>query len=811
MKKIVKNILVCFFAVVMILQNLYPITATEIENEQIVLNKDAEIVGEDVDSKDNVEILTENVEVSTEIVNEVEDTDSEGCLDKEEYQKNEVESEENNETRDEMELSALNVANFEESDTEVDKEDPLYSRYYDENGKIRENKYNDVTFGISEVNSANARLGFDVSYFQGNINWEVAKNAGIEFAIIRVGYRRNSTGEICEDNKYDSYIRGAKAAGIKVGAYFYSEAITKAEAVEEANFLLDRVKLYDMDLPLVIDYEGFTDDQRIGIAGLSKQQHTEIVSAFCDKIKDSGYVPMIYSSATFFVTYLDGMALSNNYKIWSASWGKRPEQYNNVPYDFWQWSADGNGLGSKYGVSSTDIDLDYWYDDGTISKGKYSICNGVYTIASKLNTSKVLDIPYASIANGANVQLYSANGSNAQKFKITYLGKGLYSIINLNSNKSLDVFNNWTSNGTNVQQYAWNNSYAQKWIIKPTNDGYYTIISPVSNKALDIAYASTANGANVQIYQSNGSDAQKFKLTLEDRIYPVNEGLYTISSASNNSKVLDVYAGSQSNGGNIQLYSSNGTDAQKFILNKLENGYYTIINFNSGKVLEVRGASYLSGSNVQQNDYNGGLRQKWILRDSGDGYYYIISALSGNYLDLSGGYTNNGTNIQVYSPNGSSAQKYKFNAITLEKPISGNYYISSAVNNQYVLDVYCGSKNNGENVQLYKKNNTKAQQFEIKYLNNGFYSISNLNSGLVLDVYAGNKDNGGNIQQYSYNGSKAQKWILRKNSDGTYTFINAGSGKALDIYAGLIKNGSNIQQYSDNGTLAQKFVLSKMN
>ena len=217
-----------------------------------------------------------------------------------------------------------------------------------------------------------------------------------------------------------------------------------------------------------------------------------------------------------------------------------------------------------------------------------------------------------------------------------------------------------------------------------------------------------------------------------------------------------------------------------------------------------------NGANVVQNQYVGADRQKWILRNAGNGYYYIISAASGNYLDIAGGYTTNGTNIQVYSPNGSVAQKYKFVNTQPNGIIEGNYYLTTAGNNKYTLDVYAGSKNNYGNIQVYSLNKTKAQQFKLVYRNDGFYSIENVNSQRVLDVYAGSRNNGANVQQYSWNGSNAQKWILRKNINGTYTFINAGSGKALDIHLGYVKNGANIQQYDDNGSNAQKFVLKKV-
>lgn len=763
---------------------------------------------------------------NSEEENKIDDTENLKDPDYNGMHENEKKNEEEMELFDDVQgIDSISQQHSEENDNEstseestVDVEDPLYSKYYDENGNLKNISSEDISIARNAANprGANQILGCDVSYFQGNIDWYKAKRMGIDFAFIRIGYRRRQSGEIVEDAKYKEYIAGAQRAGIKVGAYFFSEAINDDEARQEAEFMVSHLKNYDLEMPVAIDYEGFNNEHRVWNAGLTKEQHTNIIKTFCNYVKDRGYVPSVYSSTYYFLYYIDGKILSESYNMWVASWGIKPEDHAwengtrklDFQYDCWQYSSDGNGQGAAYGVESADIDLDYWYTNGTLSNGEYSVCDGIYTISSNLNKNMVLDIPYGSGANGANVQLYQSNGSNAQKFKIKHLGKGLYSITNLNSNKVLDVFNNWTKNGTNIQQYGWNNSFAQKWIIKSTGDGYYNIVSPVSNKVLDVAYASTANGANIQLYQNNGSMAQKFKLNLVDRTTPIENGVYSLNSAADSTKVVDISCGSLANKGNVHLYNKNNSNAQKFIISKIGSGYYAIFNVNSGKALEATG--WGNGANVVQNQYVGSDRQKWILRNAGNGYYYIISAASGNYLDIAGGYTTNGTNIQVYSPNGSVAQKYKFINTQPIGIIEGNYYLTIAGNNKYTLDVYAGSKNNYGNIQVYSLNKTKAQQFKLVYRNDGFYSIENVNSQRVLDVYAGSRNNGANVQQYSWNGSNAQKWILRKNINGTYTFINAGSGKALDIHLGYVKNGANVQQYDDNGSNAQKFVLKKV-
>ena len=116
--------------------------------------------------------------------------------------------------------------------------------------------------------------GIDVSEWQGNINWSNVKKAGVEFAIIRVGYRGSDTGALRADNRYIGYIKGALKAGIKVGVYIYSQATTPSEARAEANFLLKRIKGYNISMPVVLDYEFYTSTSgRLYHAHLTKRSH----------------------------------------------------------------------------------------------------------------------------------------------------------------------------------------------------------------------------------------------------------------------------------------------------------------------------------------------------------------------------------------------------------------------------------------------------------------------------------------------------------------------------------------------------------
>ena len=286
------------------------------------------------------------------------------------------------------------------------------------------------------------------------------------------------------------------------------------------------------------------------------------------------------------------------------------------------------------------------------------IQQGIYTIQAMIGSNMVLDISGGSSANGANAQLYSKNSSTAQQFVIYPVGQSYYSIRNVASGKVLDVKDGSMVAGANVQQWDWNGSKAQKWRFVDAGNGYYYIQSACNGLYLDVSGGSSKNGTNIQVYTANKSNAQKFKLVKFEGSQKIQEGVYTVQSALNASKVLDVLNASKANGGNIQIYSSNGTAAQKFKIESAGNGNYRIRNVNSGMVLDVASAGLDAGTNVQQWTWNGTLAQQWLFVDAGNGYY-IQSACNGLYLDVSAGSTTNGTNVQVYTANQSTAQKFK--------------------------------------------------------------------------------------------------------------------------------------------------------
>lgn len=308
-----------------------------------------------------------------------------------------------------------------------------------------------------------------------------------------------------------------------------------------------------------------------------------------------------------------------------------------------------------------------------VSSSDVSITTGVsMIITSVANKKLVTDVTSASTANGARVQLYSSNNTNAQKYRFESIGNGTYKIVNINSGKVLDVSGGSTANGAALQQYTNNNTVAQQWTVRNYGSGKVALVSVNANKAVDIPNGNAVQQAQLQLYSPNGTVAQqwlvaKAPLTLRERLnetaakhrQDLPDGTYTFGSKLNTSMKMDVSGASRSNYGNVQIWAGNGTNAQKWKVTHDSNGYVTLTSVNSGKVLDVNGGVSANGTNVQQYDSNGTYAQKWIAVKNSDGSYTFQSALAENaVLDVNCGSSANGTNVQLYTSNGTKAQKW---------------------------------------------------------------------------------------------------------------------------------------------------------
>ncbi len=228
--------------------------------------------------------------------------------------------------------------------------------FYDKNGNvvtgtqiIQGVTYNFGTDGAIATTVNGSTFGIDVSRHNGTIDWKAVKASGVDYVIIRCGYRGSLTGALIEDQSFRTNIKGATAAGLKVGVYVFSQAINEVEAVKEASLAVSLVKGYNLTYPIFIDTEssGGRADK------IDRATRTAVVNAFCQTVASAGYKPGIYASKTWFEDKLN-MGAIGNYKIWLAQYSTAPTYKGR--YDMWQYSSKGTISGI-----STKVDLNYSY------------------------------------------------------------------------------------------------------------------------------------------------------------------------------------------------------------------------------------------------------------------------------------------------------------------------------------------------------------------------------------------------------------------------------------------------------------------
>ncbi len=196
--------------------------------------------------------------------------------------------------------------------------------------------------------------GVDVSEYQGDIDWQQVKSAGIDFAMIRVGYRSYGGGVITLDERFADNLKGANEAGIKTGVYFFSQAISTDEAIEEADAVLDAIAPYDITYPVVYDWEIIYDDSA-RTDSMTVEMLADCCISFCERVRSAGYTPMIYQNKGTSMFKLDLPRLTD-YDFWLAEYNDEPSYY--YEYKMWQYASDGTVPGI-----SGEVDMNLCFKD----------------------------------------------------------------------------------------------------------------------------------------------------------------------------------------------------------------------------------------------------------------------------------------------------------------------------------------------------------------------------------------------------------------------------------------------------------------
>lgn len=570
--------------------------------------------------------------------------------------------------------------------------------------------------------------------------------------------------------------------------------------------------------------------------------------------------------------------------------------------------------------------------------GKIShIEEGIYRIASSMDSGKVLDICGGSKDSTANLQIWGSNFTDAQKFKVTRTVGGAYKITALHSGKALDVVGARKEVGTNIWQYDTNDSAAQKWYIVPCANGCYKIISQSNFLAMDISGNNAKNGANIHCWTPHNGNNQKFKFIKVDDI---NRDPISIAMASDRNYAYPTIVSMTSilenrdPGTKINFYimlSGNFEQSIKNDILSLKDKYpncdinlidmkdklsdlYTSDHLtaatyyrlllpdllpNLDKVLYLdtdiivqKDLTSLFKHNID-NFYLAGVRDvdvcgigilNWKSYRHGHDFYTRKYG-ENTYINC---YVNAGIllfNLKNMRENNlvpkllDCAQKHDFinhdqcvlntvcygkilpifdiynravwlglndNQVVVrycggEKPWkdlncsqadlwwkyaekapcfnkiqekyllpNGTYTVSSSLNPNKVWDIRYASKENGANLQLWDKNNSSAQKFNIKYIGSKLYEIKSKCSNKMIDVQGAGKEEGTGICQYKNNDSDAQKWYIIPCGEKLYKIVSKCNNLAVDVDSACTENGTSIRCWKSNGTNAQKFKFNRV-
>lgn len=599
--------------------------------------------------------------------------------------------------------------------------------------------------------------GLDLSAWQGtNVNFNAIKNAGYSYVILRAGTTKG------KDTCFETLYSKAKAAGLNVGAYYYSYATTVDMAKKDAENMLTWIQGKKFEYPLYFDYEDASQNN------LSATLSKNICLTFMDRLASAGYLTGMYTGY-YKSTKLPMSEICAKYEAWIANY-----------YDY-TYKTLGNSYSSRYGM--------YQYTDRNYVNGA-----GPFD-------ANVAFKDYPSIVKKYGFNGYASNVvTDNPKIpdKIVNLGSDFYATItNTGSDKNLSIYE-----PNNVILYQKSQSDAQKWHFVRQSDGSYEITNVKYNKCLDVNGASDKAGTNVIIWDDLNNTAQRWYIYEDD-------GAYVLRPACSTECVLDVAGSGTANETNIQIWTYNKCNAQKFTINQIlpnktvdlgDNFVAKITNKHSDKNLSI----YEPTNVIQYHDSTSPAQQWNFIRQS-DGSYMIKNMKYGKYLDVNQARSESGTNVQIWEDTNCNAQKW------FVYEINGGYVLRPACSDDCVLDVYDASKNDNANIQTWVYHGGAAQVFDIDKISASDYvnlgtdftaNITNVNSDKNV-TYTTDK----NVVISSKNAEDSQKWEFYRQNDGTYIIKNAATGLCLDVNGGYSSAGVNVHLWEHIGSDAQRWYI----
>ena len=492
----------------------------------------------------------------------------------------------------------------------------------------------------------------DVSQWQGRIDWATARAAGVEGAIIRIGYGWG--------NGFDSTalynIRECKRLGIPFGLYLYSYAYDGNTGWAEGDGTVDLLRRAgvqpgDLTYPVYYDLEQWVWTGHA--PPTSPAVYDSIVNSWYNRLQSAGYNNLSIYSYTYYLNTALNSGTIRSRTHWVASYGARTGFNFSANQRCWQYADNGriNGIGNSVDLNAcgyrNPVDVGGRVPELSPADRITDITEGDYFIGSAL-PDRYLDIPGGSHQDETPVGTWSPTNGWNQLYHLTPHGDGSYIITSKNSGKALDVSTGSTLNGNTVIQYSTNMGPNQCWYFYRSPQGYVFIISALGDGrsvALDVTSGNMALGTKMEIWQYNGGQNQAFRL-MQAAALP--GGKRSITSPYANGNSLDVPAGSLDRDTRLQTWPYNGGPNQSFEFIDTGNGRYKIRVVHSQMYLDLQYGFPGDGGNIVQYTQTDGPNQMWYLQKY-QGGYAIRSMVNNKAIDIYAGGLTPGTPVITYT------------------------------------------------------------------------------------------------------------------------------------------------------------------
>lgn len=508
--------------------------------------------------------------------------------------------------------------------TKEELNDPLYRKYmHGINLYTTVSSAEEITHD-SRFEKFSKIMGIDVSKWQADIDWKAVKNDGIDFAIIRLGYRGTLEGEIYLDSYFAQNMVGAHNAEVAIGAYFFTQAITVEEAEEEATYMVKQLEPYRdyVTYPVMIDIEAY-ENSRLDAALLSPEEKTEICKAFCEVIEEAGYTAGVYSNKYYWENYLNAEEL-DDYYVWMAHYTDKTSYAGH--YDMWQFSS----TGSVNGISG-NVDLDVAYVPMVPETP------GKFQVSSVNNTSVNLEWKPVKIADGYRVYCYDSSGKSvgskyttANKFTYSGLDSGrvyefkVRAYYELNGEKNWGAYSTALRTATKPEQVAGvkmtavaTESVSLSWTKQKHVTGYRVYCYDKSGKQLGIKdttsnslkYTGLGSGVTYQFKVRAYADLDGTKVlgnfsgAAKVTTKPAQVKNLRLNSSTTNKLVVRWAKVTGAEGYKVSLY--NGATGKSKVLGTTTKNSYTIDKLEAGTPYSVKVSAYVkNGSKEYAGSYS---------------------------------------------------------------------------------------------------------------------------------------------------------------------------------------------------------------